>query len=332
MRALVIAAVLFVSTASGQLLPDQRQHTLLVAGIRLTLEQRYDSAETIFRSMIREWPEHPSGYLYLAGMMQARYTDYGDTFNERRYDSLLSAAAELGERMEEREGGKAAGLFYQGASDAFRSFTASEGGNLPTGFYYGVSAGGLLERCLEADPGYTQAKNILGAYYYWRSTLAWIPFVTDRTEEGISFIKQTLSHPYERHLASHNLMLVLIDEERYAEAESCGLAMLAQYPDNRSFLWNMVTVYERWERRSDLDAVVRRLLESALRAPVVNRYTEAMCRLKMAQYAASLGDRATARRECLAVIGLRSFIGRTRGDLRAKVTAAERLLSELGER
>ena len=251
----------------GQLLQNKRQHELLLLGIHHTLQQQYDSAESTFRTMIKEFPDHPSGYLYLAGMYQAKYTDYGDRFNENQYDSLLSAAATHAEKMIENNETAAWGYFYSGTADAFRSYTASESGSLPTGFYYGISAGNTLEKCLVVDSTFTEAKNILGSYYFWRSKLAWIPFVSDRTEEGIGLIQEAYFHPYEKHLASHNLMLIFIDEKRFEEAEYYGVQMLKEYPSNRSYLWNMLTVYEQWRKPDSVKSVAGRLLASALNAP-----------------------------------------------------------------
>jgi len=313
----------------AQLLQNQRQHSLLIQGIHQTLEQQYDSAETTFRTMIKEFPNHPSGYLYLAGMYQAKYTDYGDVFNERQYDSLLSAAGMLAEQMSGDSQTKAWGYFYGGMADAFRSYTASEDGSLPKGFYYGISAANLLTKCLEADTGFVEAKNILGAYYFWRSKLAWIPFISDRTDDGIRLILEAFQHPYEKHLASHNLMLIFIDEKRFADAEKYGLEMLKEYPDNRSFLWNLMTVYEQWNRKDKLKEVVQRLLQSTLQAPVTNRYTEAACRLKLARFAFDEKDIETAKEECKKTIELKKFVGKAKGDLRKKIKRAEKLLEEI---
>lgn len=327
MKALILAMVLIQCTAA-QLLDNKRQHELLLQGIHQTLEQKYDSAEATFRTMMKEFPSHPSGYLYLAGMYQAKYSDYGDKFNRKQYDSLLNAAENLSEQMMEKTTTTAWGYLYSGMADAFRSFTASESGNLPTGFYYGISAGKSLEQCLRIDSTFVAAKNILGSYYFWRSKLAWIPFISDRTEEGIGLVKEAFHHPYEKHLASHNLMLILIDEKRYEEAEYYGLEMLKEFPANRSYLWNLMTVYEQWGKHDRLKSVVERLLQSTMNAPVINRYTEATCRLKLAQFAIRENDKAKAKKECEQIVALRKFIGKTKGDLRKKINQAEELLSE----
>lgn len=322
----VLFFIFFLSSvATGQILRDEVHHQLLLKGIHFTLEQQYDSAETAFRTIIRKYPKHPSGYLYLAGMYQARCTDYGDSFNPKRYDSLLTAAGTLAEVLMKNNSTAAEGYYYSGASDAFRSYTASENGNLPTGFYYGISAGNLLEQCLIIDPKYVQAKNILGSYYYWRSKLAWIPFVSDRSQEGIALILESLVHPYEKHLASHNLMLIFIDEKRFSDAERYGVEMLQRYPDNRLFLWNLMTVYEQWGKEDKLNDIVHRLLQSTMSAPVINRYTEATCRLKLAQFAFSKNERPLAAAECDSILALSRFVGKTKGDLKKKITAAEKL-------
>jgi tetratricopeptide (TPR) repeat protein len=328
----VLLVCCYAGTLWSQILENPQHHRLLLQGIRYSLEQRYDSAETTFRTVIARYPEHPSGYLYLAGMYQAQYTDYGTTFNARQYDSLLTAAGACAKKMTDNTPTAAWGYYYAGMADAFRSFTASENGNLPTGFYYGISAGGSLERCLEIDSTFDAAKNILGSYYYWRSKLAWIPFVSDRTDEGIRLINESLNHPYEKHLASHNLMLVLTDEKRYAEAEKIGTIMLTEYPDNRSYLWNMVTVYEQWGKTPQLVSTVERLLKSALDAPVINRYTEAACRLKIAQDAYRQQRFGQVREECEKIVALRKYIGKTKGNLKKKISQAEELLSSINKK
>jgi len=330
---LLFILVVFASpTLYAQLLRDQRQHTLVLRGIDYTLRQEYDSAEGAFQSIIKEFPRHPSGYLYLAGMLQAKNTDYGDYFDEDRYDSLLNAVVELAKPFIENASTAAEGYFYTGSAEAFRSYTRSENGNLPSAVYYGLSAGASMERCLELDPGFTEVKNILGSFYYWRSKMAWIPFIPDRSREGITMIMESYVHPYEKHLASHNLMVILTEEKRYAEAEQYGVSMLKEYPDSRLFLWNLVTVYERWGKSSQVKPVVERLLNSTMNAKVINRYAEASCRLKLARFAADAGNMSAAKEELQRMISLQRFVGATKGNLKKKIGQAKDLLERIERR
>lgn len=331
-KSIVLVLLCIVATSDSQVLSDVKHHSLILRGIHFTLEQKYDSAEITFRSIIKKYPEHPSGYAYLAGMYQARYTDYGDALNKELYDSLLNATSRLAEILIRNTAFSAWGYYYAGLSDAFRSFTVSENGNMPMGFYYGISASRSLNKCLEADSSFVIAKNILGSYYFWRSKLAWIPFISDRTQEGISMVEQSLTHPFEKHLASHNLMLILISEKRFEEAEKYGLVMLEAYPQNRSFLWNMMTVYEQWGMQSQLKSIVKRLLSSAQDAKVINYYTEATCRLKLARFALQENNLVDARSECESVILLEKYIDKTKGDLRKKITLAKELLTEIDKK
>ncbi|MCK9408889.1 MAG: hypothetical protein WCX28_03095 [Bacteriovoracaceae bacterium] len=313
----------------SQLLEDTRQHSLLLLGIDLTLRQEYREAEQSFQTCITEFPKHPAGYLYLAGMLQAKNTDYGDFFNEKRYDSLLNIAEMLSEPFIDDPKTKAFGYYYSGSSEAFRAYTKSENGNLASGIYFGLSAGNTLEKCLEADPKFVEAKNILGSFYYWRSKLAWIPFIPDKTNEGIDLIIESFSHPYEKHLASHNLMVIFTEEKQYADAERYGLIMLKEYPENRLFLWNLMTVYEQWNKPAEMIETVRKLLNSTMNAQVTNHYTEAVCRLKLARFAIGKKDTTTARTELQLVLALKKYIGKTKGDLRKKITQAEDLLETI---
>lgn len=326
---LITCCVIAPPYLHAQILDDPRQHSLVLLGIDRTLRQEYDSAETAFTQLIKEYPSHPAGYLYLAGMLQAKNTDYGDLFNEDRYDSLLNAVRSLAQPMTARKQTAAAGYFYQGSAEAFRSYTRSENGNLASGIYYGLNAGSSLEQCLKIDSSFIEAKNILGSFYFWRSKLAFLPFVSDRSEEGIAMIKQAYSHPYEKHLASHNLMVILTEQKRYAEAERYGLLLLKEYPENRLYLWNLMTTYEKWDRKNETIEIVRRLLNSTMNARVTNRYTEAVCRLKLAHSAVSVNDTITARKELKTILSLERYIGRTKGDLKKKITQAQDLMESL---
>ena len=323
---LIITATTFLQS---QLLEDKRQHSLLLRGIDLTLQQQYDSAETVFKSIIAEFPRHPAGYLYLAGLLQARNTDYGDWFNAKRYDSLLTIVENLSLPLINNKGTEAFGHYYTGSAEAFRSYTKSENGNLPSGIYYGMSAGASLVRCVAIDSNFTEAKNILGSFYFWRSKMAWIPFISDRSEEGIRLITESFSHPYEKHLASHNLMVIFTEQKRYADAEKYGRIMLKEYPDNRLFLWNMMTVYEQWNKKKELQDVVVRLLSSTMKGQVINRYAEAVCRLKLARFALDENNPGTAKKELNMVIALRPFIGNVKGNLKKKISDAEDLLETI---
>ena len=328
-RNIVICALMYTTAGYCQILKNDQEHELVVQGIHFTLEQQYDSAAASFRTVMDTFPKRPTGYLYLAGLLQARYSDYGDYFNEQKYDSLLLTASVLSDSLKVQPGGKAWGYYYEGTADAFRSYTSSESGNVPAAFYYGLRAAKSMEKCIEIDSTFVAAKNVLGSYYYWRSKFSWIPFVSDRRDEGIRFIMETLHHPYERHLAYQNLMLILIDEKKYQEAENYGLEILKEYPENRSFLWNMMTAYEQSGDKVKTEEIVRRLLTSTMNAPIINRYSEATCRLKLARFAAERKDTVAAVRECRKILSLQHYKNTVKGDLSGKLQKAGDLLASL---
>lgn len=327
-----VLTVLFLSSVlHSQILEDKRQHTLLLQGIHYTVLQKYDSAETTFQQIITEYPKHPTGYLYLAGMLQAKFTDYSDYFNEKQYDSLLNIVEMLSEPFIKDKKTEAQGYFYLGSAEAFRSYTRSENGNIPSGIYYGLSAGRTLQKCLEADSNFIEAKNILGSFYYWRSKLAWIPFVPDRSEDGIKLIVESFSHPYEKHLASHNLMVIFTEEKEYEQAEKYGLIMLEEYPDNRLFLWNLMSIYEKWNKKKELYPIVERLLKSATNAKVINYYTVAVCKIKLAQFAISENRTVEAKKHLSAVIDLKKHIDKTKSNLKKQISKAQELIETISE-
>jgi Flp pilus assembly protein TadD len=121
-------------------------------------------------------------------------------------------------------------------------------------------------------------------------------------------------------------MVIFTEEKRYADAERYGLVMLSEYPDNRLILWNLKTVYEQWQRTDKLKNIIVHLLQCTMESEKINRYTEADCRLKLAQIKIKENNRSEAEEELKKVIALQKYIGKTKGDLRKKINKAEELL------
>ena len=126
----------------------------------------------------------------------------------------------------------------------------------------------------------------------------------------------------------NSLSLVLTEEERYEEAMPIIRKGLAQYPDNRSFLWCLVGVVERVPRKDTaiIKSAVKRLLTSVLNAPVRNEYYESACRLKLAQYAMAAGEYAGVVDECGAILKYEHLEGKTKRDIGKKLDAARDLM------
>ncbi len=326
LRKLLLPLLIVVSCSFSQKLPDEFLHSKIMTGIDLTMKQDYPAAKKTFWEVINKYSDHPAGYVYLAGVLQSEFSDYGRVFEEDLYDSLLTEGELRAEKLIARKETADWGYYFLGTAKGFRGFTESESGNLPGGFVQSIKAANNLERCLELNPKFYAAMDILGSYYYWRSKLSWLPFVSDRREEGIQLVVKSIENSdYDRILGKNNLMLIYTEENRYDDARAMAEMVLQEYPDNRNFLWGLMTIEEKTNNKEGLRSTVERLLHSILSAPVVNYYREATCRVKLAKFALEEKDYALAIDESSKVIALKKYTGMTAGDLKQNIRMAEKI-------
>ena len=317
---------------------EQTLNGILLQGIDLTLKQDYPQAHLLFQTAINDHPENPAGYLYLAGMMEAQYSDYEDTFDQGLFDSLLAKGEALAEAMIEKKDSSDWGYYYAGTALSYRAFSESENGSWPSVIIDGTNAAKMFERCLERNPKFYDAMSGLGTYYYWRSKktefLSWLPFISNKEKEGIDLLLAAAEKGmFERFVALNSLAEVYIEEKNYDDALAVVEKGLALYPENRSFLWSLMGIVERMPQQDTaaMKAAAERMLASVMRAPVRNPYCEAACRLKLAQYA--IGERRyeTVIDECRLILQYESLVGKTRRDLGKKINAAKELMQSAKE-
>lgn len=327
--------LLFVTigvTIYAQEIPDKNLHAAVMKGIDQILLQRYDSAKITFSTIVKRYPLHPSGYLYSAATLQAEYSDYKDKFDEDLFDSLVNKGQDCAQKMiEQRE--MEWGYYYSGLAYAYLSYNASERGNLPKGILYGFKAKNQMQNCLEINPNFYAAMNVLGTYYYWGSALSWLPFLSNKREEGVKLIRTSIEQcAYEHVLGKKNLVVIFNEEKRYTDAVDVGLSVLKIYPDNRNFLWGVMKAAEKLHNDSLHEAIVCRLLQSTLNAPIRNYYREAVCRIALAEYAFSKKYYQNVIEETKKTIALKPYLSVSNKDLNNKILRAEELLAHASAR
>lgn len=319
-------------------LQEQKVHDALLQGIDLTLKQDYPEAKALFDSVIRNNPDNPAGYLYLAGTLQAEYSDYESTFDQRLFDSLLAKGETLAEQLIGKKDSADWGCYYAGTALSYRAFWESENGSWPGVIIDGMNAAKMFERCLELNPQFYDAMDGLGTYYYWRSKktefLSWLPFVSNKEKEGIGLLSLAMEKgTYEKFIAMNSLALVLREEKRYDEALTIVQRALELCPDNRSFLWCLIGIVERMPQKDNgaIKSAVSRMLASVMQAPVRNQYSEAACRLKLAQFAMEEHRYTAVIDECDAILTYENLEGKTKRDIGKKIKAARTLLEQAKE-
>ncbi len=330
----ILLFLLVPAALAAQMLPDARLNEAILRGIDETCKEDYAAAGETFRSVIAGYPQYPAGYLYLAATLQAEASDYEMPLNTQELDSLLVRGELLAEKMIDAGKDTDWGYYYAGTALSYRAFSESEEGKWYSAILDGMSSAKMFEHCLAVNPKFTNAMCGLGTYYYWRSRktdfLTWLPFVSDRRDEGIRLLKAAIGgSAYESMVALSSLMWIEIEESRYPEARALAEQGLARYPGNRSILWGLLTAEERSQDSAGMLRTTRALLASILNAPVRNVYGEITCRLKLAMYAADHGDSAGAIRECRSILRYKGKEGLSRRNCSNKIAGAESLLRRL---
>jgi tetratricopeptide (TPR) repeat protein len=297
-----------VGRGYGQSPPPPGLDGEILKGIDRLFLQDYDGAMSLFRGVSRAYGDHPAGYLLQAGVLQTEAMDYEALVERSVFDSLLSLAEEKARHVIERHPDDALGYFYLGSVYGSHSFADAAEGD-----WYGAATSAMasvsqFEDALERDSTLDDAKLGIGTYYYWKSRqmafLTWIPFIGDDREEGIRLIEETIRRGrYNRYAAMTSLISIFLDAEQYAKAITVSEKALAEYPENRLFLWGLATAHERLGHGGQAIAAYRQLLRSIAGDARANPYNELVCRVNLARLEWHAGRREEARNLLAPVLG-----------------------------
>jgi hypothetical protein len=277
-----------IPVSAQTLLPDARLHTLVLRGIDLTWEQRYGEADSTFREIIQEFPDHPAGYIYWAGILQSKATDYESQIDVARFDSLISVGKQKAKSLIDGGGNAKWGHFFLGTAEGFDSYARVYRGDWVGGLLRGLASVSSLKDAIKLDSAMYDAYAGVGTFYYWRSRKTqgfnWLPFVGDDRPEAYLLLEKTVSHGmYNRHTALSALITIYTEAGLYDKAIAYARIGLEHYPGNRTFLWEQATAVEKLGKPSETAEAYKALLRGILDGHDDNRYNEIVCRLNLAK-------------------------------------------------
>jgi tetratricopeptide (TPR) repeat protein len=288
-------------------LPDARLNALVLRGIDLTWEQRYNEADSMFRETIREFPNHPAGYVFRAGVIQSKAIDYETQVDVPSFDSLISVGKEKAKALIEKGDNAKWGHFFLGTAEGYDSYARVYRGDWVGGLLRGLASVSSLKDALKLDSAMYDAYGGVGTFYYWRSRKTqhfnWLPFVGDDRPEAYLYLEKTVSHGlYNRHTALSALITIYTDAGSYEKALAYARIGLQRYPGNRTFLWEQATAVEKLGKPFETAEAYKALLKAILGGGEKNRYNEIVCRLNLAKAEMELGDSALVRDNLRAIM------------------------------
>jgi hypothetical protein len=290
--ALGLAVELSLSQAK---LPDAKMHTLVLEGIDLTWREKYSQADSVLQCVVREFPDHPAGYVYQAGVTLARAMDNEMEVDQARFDSLIDIGKRNANRMIDSGSDRIWGNFFLGTADGSDSYARVYRGDWFGGTRRGLMSVSSFKDAAKMDSTLCDAYAGVGAFYYWRSRKTeyfnWIPFVGDDRPEAFTLLTRSVEKGiYNRFTALSMLVAIYIDAGMYDKAIACCREGLNQYPENRTFLWGLSTACEKSGLWTDAGLAYQRLLNVIILSQDNNHYNEIVCKLNLAKVKTELGD------------------------------------------
>jgi tetratricopeptide (TPR) repeat protein len=321
-----------MDTTLAQRFPNERVHELLVEANDLGLKHHYDAELGKYQQIVELDPTSPLGYVNQAAVLQAKNMDYEVEIDGERIKSLLDKGVELARTMLKKETNNPWGFYFLGTAFGYYANYYARSRSWILAVNYAYKAKKEFERCIEADSAFYDVYAGLGTFRYWRSrkteAFNWLPFLGDDREEGIRLIKVTIEKGlYNKYLAIHSLVWILIDAGQYAEAKSyCELA-LRDYPNSRFFLWALARSYEDVDFGTARE-LYRRVLASVRSEKTNNHYSEVVLLYIVAKLSYRMGEYATALETCQTILSFQDLDAEIKDRLTERIELTRKLMSD----
>ena len=295
-KRMLVVAVVSASVGFGQArLDDSGLHALILQGIDLSWKQSFTASDSVFRTVCREFPNHPAGYVLRAGLALAYAEDHETLLNVVPFDSLLDIGRRKARALVLDPSQAKWGHHFLGTADGTDSYARVYRGDWVGGILRGLSSVSSFEKAVTLDSGMVDSYAGIGAFNYWRSKkteiVNWLPFIGDARAQAIEMLNKTAHHGvYNRMTALSMLTAIHTDAGNFQEAVNCARAGLREYPSNRTFLWALATACDRMNAPQGATQAYSSLLGSLEQDPAENSYNIFVATLNLADALAHCGD------------------------------------------
>lgn len=281
--------------------------TLILKGIDQTFSCNFDSAMSLYQEIINKYPNHPAGYFYQAAVLQSRMMDEESTYLAKNFYSLINHSIIIGERILKKEKNNAWINFYLGSCHSYKGLFMGKQGKIIPAFITAKKGINHLKKALEIDSTLYDAWLGLGNYMYWSGHfykyLKWLPWISDRRDEGINKINLAISRGILSHWAGLNsLGWIEYNRENYSTALTLFKDGLIKYPGSRFFLWGVADCLYRTGEFRQAVYYYEKLLDSITNKTSNNGYNEIECRIHLVVSYYSLKKYKKSYRQCLAIL------------------------------
>jgi tetratricopeptide (TPR) repeat protein len=219
------------------------------------VNQRYDAARDVSLGVLRNDERDADALYMLLTIDQTSLLDYESYAVEGHRFLLLadSVLAILKDKLTHSEVVDSVRcLFYIGNLYGGKSVILAKCGNWFQAAREALTSVSILKRVKEMDSTFYAAYLGIGVFnYYLSQNLGWLPFMADKSEQGLREIELATQarFPY-NYAAQNSLCWILIDRGDFARADSIVDSALEEFPDNTIFLRIKMRI-ALWTRRYD---------------------------------------------------------------------------------
>ncbi len=227
---------------------------------------RYAEAQEEFNKLIRETPDHPAGYIYLAGSiwlehlaalrrLQTQLYNRNDAFFAARADSLdstvdknftkcITRGIELAEARLDKNPKDLTGLYYLGvARGAIAAYESTVKRSFFPALKNGARAVELHRRVLQYYPSFTDAYVSVGMYDYVVGSLplavkimAFVGGVRGSKKNGLAELERVSRDGHFARIEAQVILVLLYDrEKRFPDSVKLLQQLSEKYPSNIIF-------------------------------------------------------------------------------------------------
>lgn len=279
-------------TPAFALLTPEPHRSLIDSGIRLTLNQQYDSAFYLLKQASLKNPSEPLFDYYLMLAYEGMMIDYETTTWEKSFDSLYYRLEERFKLVRKQEPKNPWALYFLGTLYVTRGaheLRFSHYLNFTKSILNGIK---LLKSAAALDSTLYDAYLYIGLFQFARSKLVgWIPLFDDERETAIAMMEKAAdSSRFSREFALQVLAGLYGQTGELEKAEKVASRFREKYPDNRAIHWILGNAYLAQKRYTDAERefqILKPLIETGI--PKKYQYNYVTIDLLLAEIASKTG-------------------------------------------
>ena len=289
MSLLLIILAIFLSptvspaaeTRSDQVGTNPPVNEAVIQGINLIYNWEFDGAESLFKRLIKEDPEDPMGYFYLAMVSWSRLASgvWTDDMVEQ-YGRRIDQTIEVAKNAVKKNKNDCYAYFYLGGALGFEGRFKLMERKFLSSFFLAQDAIKALKTCQKLCPDNQDVLFGLGIFDYYTAKfsgvlkfLSYLLIHRGDKEEGLRKLQSAANGAIYSSIEAKSLLLhiyLYMEVDQYEKALALAEELTERFPGNARFKFFEGVAYIRLNKVAEYEDVVNFFREKSRRLPSRN--------------------------------------------------------------